>query len=61
MNRIIYKVKLSENVVKMCINAPLIARECSAGQFVILSLNNELSERIPLTIADFDKEKVVLQ
>ncbi len=57
MNRIIYKVKLSENVVKMCINAPLIARECRAGQFVILSLNNELSERIPLTIADFDEEK----
>jgi ferredoxin/flavodoxin---NADP+ reductase len=54
MNRIISKIKLSENVVKMCINTPLIARECKAGQFIILSLDNELSERIPLTIADSD-------
>jgi len=57
MNRIISKIKLSENVVRMCIDAPLIAKECEAGQFIILSLNNELSERIPLTIADSDAEK----
>jgi len=57
MNRIISKIKLSENVVRMCIDAPLIAKECEAGQFIILSLNNELSERIPLTIADSDAGK----
>jgi ferredoxin/flavodoxin---NADP+ reductase len=54
MNRIISKLKLSKNVMRMCIKTPLISKECKAGQFIMLSLNNELSERIPLTIADSD-------
>lgn len=41
----------------MELEAPLIAKECKAGQFIILSLDNEFSERIPLTIADSDSEK----
>ena len=57
MNKILSKEKLSENVVRMCIDAPMIARECSAGQFVILSLDNDFSERIPLTIANSDAGK----
>ena len=57
MNKILSKKKLSENVVRMCIDTPLIARECRAGQFVILSLDNDLSERIPLTIANSDAGK----
>ena len=57
MNKIISKVELSRNVIRMCVDAPLIAKECKAGQFIILSLNNVLSERIPLTIADSDVSK----
>ena len=57
MNKIISKKKLSENVMKMCISSSLIAKECRAGQFIILSLDDEFSERIPLTIADSDAVK----
>ena len=42
--------------VEMVIEAPNVARNCSAGQFVIL-MPNERSERIPLTISDYDREK----
>ncbi len=56
MNKILYKKKLSENVIMLRVDAPFIAKECRAGQFIILSLDNELSERIPLTIADSDKK-----
>ena len=38
----------------MTIEAPLVARERKAGQFVILMVDGELGERIPLTIADAD-------
>ena len=50
MNKIISKKKLSEDVVMMRVETPLIAEECRPGQFVILHLGNELGERIPLTI-----------
>ena len=36
--------------------APLIAKKAKAGQFIILRLD-EQGERIPLTIADYDREK----
>jgi len=54
VNEIIQQEKLSDNVVSMRIKAPLIAEECKAGQFIILSVDDDLSERIPLTIADSD-------
>jgi ferredoxin--NADP+ reductase len=54
MNKIVLKQKLSENVFKMNVSAPLIASERKAGQFIILSLNDDYAERIPLTIADAD-------
>jgi len=41
----------------MELEAPLISKECKAGQFIILSLDNEFAERIPLTIADSNPEK----
>jgi ferredoxin--NADP+ reductase len=56
MYSIIEKKRLSENVVKMVIDAPLIARKCEPGQFTILRVNEE-GERIPLTIADYDRKK----
>ena len=57
MNRILEKKKLSETVFQMRVDAPLIARERKAGQFIILQLCEDYGERIPLTIADSDAEK----
>ena len=54
MNKIIAKRQLSESVYQMRLEAPLIAEERKPGQFIILSLDDEYSERIPLTIADAD-------
>jgi ferredoxin/flavodoxin---NADP+ reductase len=56
-HKIIYKKQLSENVFTADIEAPLIARARKAGQFVILSIRGEYSERIPLTIAGGDLQK----
>ena len=57
MNRILEKKKLSETVFQMRIDAPLIARERKAGQFIILQLCEDYGERIPLTIADADPDE----
>ncbi len=52
MSKILLKKQLSKDVFKMKIHAPLIAEERSAGQFIILQVNEDYGERIPLTIAD---------
>lgn len=57
MNRILYKEQLSDTVFLMRLEAPLIARERRAGQFIILQLDNDFGERVPLTIADADVEE----
>lgn len=54
MHRIVRREQLSADVFMMRIEAPLIAQERQPGQFVILQLDNEYGERIPLTIADAD-------
>ncbi len=54
MTKILKKSQLSENVFRMTLEAPLIARERKAGQFIILRTDAEWGERIPLTIADAD-------
>ncbi len=54
MNRILAKKQLSDDVFMMRLATPHIARERLPGQFVILQLDNEFGERIPLTIADAD-------
>ncbi|MDR2962619.1 MAG: sulfide/dihydroorotate dehydrogenase-like FAD/NAD-binding protein [Bacteroidales bacterium] len=56
MNRIVGKEYFSELVVKLEVEAPLIARARKAGHFVIVRVGNR-GERIPLTIADSDVEK----
>ena len=56
MNEVISRRQLNDTVIKMEIAAPLIAKKASAGQFVILRID-ERGERIPLTIADFDREE----
>lgn len=57
MNRILAKRLLSEDVVRIEVEAPYIARERKAGQFVIVQSDTEWGERIPLTIADADERK----
>ena len=57
MNRILYKEQLSDTVFLMRLEAPLIARERKAGQFIILQLDNDFGERIPLTVADADTDE----
>ncbi len=54
MNRILSKKLLSADVCEMTLDAPLIARARKAGQFIILQIDTEWGERIPLTIADAD-------
>lgn len=54
MNKIIAKERLSEEVYKIEVQAPWIARERKAGQFVIVQRDIDYGERIPLTIADAD-------
>ena len=57
MNKIISKKRLSDNVYRMDIEAPLVASERKAGQFIILMVDADLGERIPLTSADADAAK----
>jgi ferredoxin--NADP+ reductase len=56
MNEILAKENLSENVVRLVINAPLIAKKRKAGHFVIIKIGVE-GERIPLTISQADAIK----
>ena len=56
MYEILKKEVLNPTVTKMEIHAPLVAKKAEPGQFIILR-TNENGERIPLTIADFDREK----
>ena len=54
MYKIVKKELLNPTVCKMIISAPLVAKKAEPGQFIILRTNND-SERIPLTIADFNR------
>jgi ferredoxin--NADP+ reductase len=54
VNKIIAKKQLSADVFLMRIEAPLISNERRPGQFVILQIDSQYGERIPLTIADVD-------
>ena len=56
MYRIISKDYLNPTVVKMDIEAPFVAKKAQPGQFIILR-TDENGERIPLTVADYDREK----
>ena len=57
MFKILEKKQLSENVFFMRVEAPEIARNRKAGQFVIIQVDAEFGERIPLTIADANAEE----
>ena len=55
MFRIAEKTPLNPTVTKMVIEAPLVAKKAQPGQFIIVRPFED-SERIPLTIADFDRQ-----
>ena len=56
MFQILEKTPLNPTVTKMVIDAPLIARKAEPGQFIIFRATAD-GERVPLTIADFDRVK----
>ncbi|RKY09502.1 MAG: sulfide/dihydroorotate dehydrogenase-like FAD/NAD-binding protein [Planctomycetota bacterium] len=55
--KILSNQKLSENVFQMDVEAPLVARARKAGQFVIVSVDEDAGERIPLTISGANPDK----
>ncbi|HAJ56548.1 MAG TPA: sulfide/dihydroorotate dehydrogenase-like FAD/NAD-binding protein [Candidatus Omnitrophica bacterium] len=57
--KIISSDRIADSVVRMVISAPEAARNAHAGQFVVV-MADEKGERIPLTMADFDKDKGTL-
>ena len=56
MYPIVRREKLADNIILMDIKAPRVAKECLPGQFIIAK-TDEVGERIPLTICDYDREK----
>ncbi|MCX5703905.1 MAG: sulfide/dihydroorotate dehydrogenase-like FAD/NAD-binding protein, partial [Candidatus Omnitrophica bacterium] len=56
MFKIINKEELSQDVTQITVSAALIAQKAMAGEFVVLIVDQK-GERIPLTLADWDKNK----
>ncbi len=56
MYKIVNKKELNPTVTRMEIEAPLVAAKAEPGQFIILRVDDE-GERIPLTVAGYDREK----
>jgi len=54
--KILEKKALNPTVTKMVVDAPLVAHKAQPGQFIIFRATED-GERIPLTIADYDREK----
>ncbi len=59
MNKILKKAQFSEKVYYLELEAPLIAKSCKPGNFIIIRVDNH-SERVPYTIAKSDPEKGTL-
>ena len=59
MHTILSKKILTERTWHMRVSAPLVARKCRPGQFLMLRIH-ENGERIPLTIADWDREAGII-
>ena len=64
MYRIVRKRELNPTVTMMDIEAPMVAKKAEAGQFIILRVNED-GERIPLTVAGYDRDagpvKIIFQ
>ena len=59
MYKILNAEKLAANIISMDIEAPRIAKHCLPGQFLIVKVD-EVGERIPLTICDYDSDKGIV-
>lgn len=59
MYKILNKRELTTNIYLMDVEAKRVAKSCQPGQFVIVRMDSE-SERIPLTICDYDREKGII-
>lgn len=59
MYKILRKKELNPTVTLMDIEAPFVAKKAEPGQFIILRVDAE-GERIPLTVADYDREKGIV-
>ena len=59
MYRIVKKEKLVKDIDRFYLKAPLIARKVKAGQFVVIRINED-GERIPLTIADYNRSNGII-
>ncbi len=55
MYTVVYKRALNPTVTEMKVSAPLVAKRAEPGQFIILRVDED-GERIPLTVADYDRE-----
>ena len=55
MYPIVRKEKLADQIILMDVKAPRVAKTCLPGQFIIAK-TDEIGERIPLTICDYDRE-----
>jgi len=56
MGKILHKAELAAKIFEYVVEAPRIARKAQPGHFVVV-MANERSERVPLTIADFDRQR----
>ena len=55
MYKILERKQLADKIYYMVVDAPRVAKACLPGQFVIVKMD-EIGERIPLTICDYDRE-----
>lgn len=55
MYKILKKERLNSSVTRMVIEAPFVAKKAQPGQFIILRVDKD-GERVPFTIADYDRE-----
>ena len=58
MYKIVKAECLADKIYLMDVEAPRVARACQPGEFVIVKID-EVGERIPLTICDFDRKGLV--
>lgn len=56
MNKIVEKTELVPQLYEIVVEAPIVARKAQPGEFVLV-MADEIGERIPLTVADFDRKK----
>ncbi|MDO5350098.1 MAG: sulfide/dihydroorotate dehydrogenase-like FAD/NAD-binding protein [Lachnospiraceae bacterium] len=59
MYKILKAEKLADKIYLMDVEAPRVAKRCQPGEFVIVKMD-EVGERIPLTICDYDREKGIV-